>query len=60
MGGSVWRMPTFYFTIATIILNYPEKLEVRFYDGAGSITPVAVARCTGAEKDNSGDLIFNP
>ncbi len=53
-------MPTFYFTIATIILNYPEKLEVRFYDGADSITPVAVARCTGAEKDSSGDLIFDP
>ena len=45
---------------ATIVLDYPEILEVRFYDGADSITPVAVARCAGAEKDTSGDLIFNP
>ncbi len=45
---------------ATIILNYPEKLEVRFYDGADSITSVAVARCTGAENATAGDLIFNP
>lgn len=45
---------------ATIILNYPEKLEVCFYDGAETITPVAVARCTGAENAASGDLIFDP
>ena len=45
---------------ATIVLDYPEILEVRFYDGADSITPVAVARCAGAEKDTFGDLVFAP
>lgn len=45
---------------ATLVLNYPGKLEVRFYDGADSITSVAVARCTGAENATAGDLIFNP
>lgn len=43
---------------ATLILNFPGKLEVRFYNGAGSAAPVAVARCTGAEKTASGYLIF--
>lgn len=45
---------------ATIILSYPAKLEVRFYDGADSATPVAVARCSGAENATAGELIFNP
>ena len=30
-----------------IAFKYPNKLEVRFYDGADSATPVAVARCSG-------------
>ena len=43
-----------------IAFQYPEKLELRFYDGANSVIPVAVARCTGAEHAVSGDLIFDP
>jgi hypothetical protein len=43
---------------ATIILGCPAKLEVRFYDGADSATPVAVARCSGTKNATAGDLIF--
>lgn len=45
---------------SALLFNYPAKLEVRFYDGADSITPVAAARCTGSENATAGDLIFNP
>jgi len=45
---------------ATIILGCPAKLEVRFYDGADSATPVAVARCSGTKNATAGELIFNP
>jgi hypothetical protein len=47
-------------TALSIVFQYPERIEVSFYDSTELVNPVVVARCTGAENATAGDLIFDP
>ena len=47
-------------TALSIVFQFPERIEVSFYDSAELPNPVTVARCTGAENAIAGDLIFDP